>query len=401
MNQRPLVLLAAGRSQLPLIERANQLGFETWAFDQEADSVGAAAATRFGVASARDADAVLAQLRPWALEQAPAGILTGSAAPGALLAASLIGGALKLPTTKHTALKKVLDRGTQRTALIAAHVPVPPATIVLGEEEAMLSIERLGRAVLKPAAGTSGSAGVAFATPGPELELRVRAAAAAGDGRIVIEEIVEGDEYSIDAFALADSTQMISITRKETASNPPLPMGFSTVSPTAEERGRCSLFFELVDMVAKGLNLKHTAFNLDVICTDAGPVVIEVGCFLDAKIDRLLHFGGRDVYGALCQVAVGETPTEWKPLKEGLASRFLFTSHMVQLSAEQMKSAEDLVAAEGAVLEWQIEAGDEVRTARSLSDTLGWILCKGKTGEDARELSCSLSDKLINLLGLN
>ncbi len=400
MNQRPIIVLAAGPSQLPLIERANELGFESWAFDQDPEAPGASAASRFAAVSARDADAILSRLRPWANEQKPAGVLSGSAAPGALLAASLVGASLGLKTTKHNALKKVLDRGAQRTALLAHSVPLPPATIVLGIEEAVHNVERLGRAVLKPAAGTSGSTGVAFVEPGPNLELRARAAEAAGDGRIVVEEILTGDEYSIDAFAFDKSARVVSITRKETATNPPLPIAFSTVASTAEERSRCSLFYELADMVVQALDLKHCAFNLDVICTANGPVVIEVGCQLDAKIDRLLHFGGRDVYGGLCQIAVGEVPTEWKPMREGVSLRFLYTDRLMRLTAEQMTAAEDLVNSEDARLEWQVQAGTEIHLARSLADTVGWIICKGKSGAEARERAESLTNRVAVLLGL-
>jgi len=400
MNERPIVVLAAGRAQLPLIERANELGFQSWAFDQDAQAPGASAATRFAAVSARDAAAILSRLRPWAAEDEPAGIVSGSSAPDALLAASLIGASLGLLTTSHASIKRVLDRGSQRTALMAANVPVPPAAIVLGVEDAVSSVERLGRAVLKPAAGTSGSAGVAFVQPGPDLELRARAAEAAGDGRIVVEEILEGDEYSIDALAIEGKARVLSITRKETDTNPPLPLSFSTVSPTIEEKTRTSLFLELVDMVVQALDLKHMAFNLDVICTANGPIVIEVGCSLDAKVDRLLHFAGRDVYGALCQVAVGEVPKEWKPLGEGFSSRFLYSARLLELSQAEMQAAEALAAEKGAKLEWQVEPGAEIRPARSLGDTLGWLLCKGKTGEEAQELGESLARELAVKLSL-
>ena len=400
MNQRPIVFLAAGKSQLPLIERAGELGFESWAFDRDAKAPGAEAATRFAAVSARDADAVLSRLRPWAAEEAPAGIVSGSAAPGALLASALVGRSLGLRTTAHSSIKRILDRGAQRTALIAASVPVPPATIVIGVEEAISSVERAGRAVLKPASGTSGSTGVAFVQPGPDLELRARAAEAAGDGRIVIEEVLTGDEYSIDALAFEDSARVISITRKETELNPPLPIAFSTVSSTVEERTRTSLFLELVDMVATALDIKHMAFNLDVICTSNGPVVIEVGCYLDAKIDRLLHFAGRDVYGALCQLSVGEVPKEWKPLNEGVSSRFLYSARLMELSAKDMQAAEEIVSAKGARLEWQVAPGAEVRPARALEDTLGWILCREKTGEAARKLAESLTREVAAMLVL-
>ena len=400
MNERPIVVLAAGRSQLPLIERANELGFQTWVFDQDAQAPGASAARRFAAVSARDADAILSRLRPWAAKEAPVGIVSGTAAPGSQLALTLIGAALDLPSSSHASVKRVLDRGSQRTALIAAGVPVPAATIVLGAEEAVSSVERLGRAVLKPATGTSGSTGVSFVQPGPDLELRARATEAAGDGRIVVEEIQEGDEYSIDALITDGKTRTLSITRKWTDSNPPLPVAFSTVSPTVEEKTRTSLFLELADMVVQALDLKHMAFNLDVICTATGPVVIEVGCSLDAKIDRLLHFAGRDVYGALCQVAVGEVPKEWKPLREGFSSRFLYSARLLELSEEQMRAAEALATERGAMLEWQVEPGTKVRPARALSDTLGWILCKAKTGEAAREQGESLARELAVLLSL-
>ena len=104
MPRQSLVMLAAGRAQVPLLRHAAEIGLDSWAFDRDPEAPGRTYAGRFAAVSAREANAVLARLRPWAAEQEPTGVVTGSAAPGALLCGALVAGSYGLAGTSLDAL---------------------------------------------------------------------------------------------------------------------------------------------------------------------------------------------------------------------------------------------------------------------------------------------------------
>ncbi len=381
----PLLVLAGGRSQLPLVRRAAELELAPWVFDLDPQAPAAALAPRFDAVSSRDPEAVLVRVRERP-DVKPGGIVSGSAAPEALFSAAIVARALGLRGPDPDAVKRVLDKGAQLTAFVAAKIPHPKSVVSFGADEAILAVKRSTRAVLKPATGSDGA--WITAPNDPELALRARFAAAAGDGRILVQELVAGDEYSIHALATPRGVHVLAVTRKEIGHNPPLVRGF-TLEPfaglTPEERRRRSIFGELAGLLVKAFDLEHTSFCADVVWTKDGPFVSEVGLALDTKIDRLLDFAGVDVYGALCALALGEELPELAEPERAVASRFLYAQGRQRPADDAMRRAERAATSARARLEWQILPSTAPRTQSSLSDTLGWLLADGGTAVLADE----------------
>lgn len=373
---------------MPLVRRAAELGRSPWVFDRDPAAPAREHAARFDAVSAHDPEAILVRVRERAGEGRPAGVISGSNAPDALFAAAVVARALRLPGPDPDAVNRVLDKGSQTSVLVTSRFPHPKTVVAFGADEAVAAAKRARRAVLKPAARTSGSAGVSVAdASGADLERRAVRAEQAGDGRVLVQEFVEGDLYSLSALAGASGVRVLAFARKELEVDPPLPRGFSVEPPrtaSAEDRRRRSLGCELCGSLAQAFGLAHTAFNVELVWTQAGPVVLELGLGLDAKVDRLLERAGADPYAELCALAQGEERPA-PELARAAATRFLYARTLLRLAPAAWSAAEAAAAEEDAALERQ--APLDVRLdapARSLADTLGWIVAHGADAAEAR-----------------
>ncbi len=386
MSSAPLLILAGGRSQVPLVQRAAELGHSPWVFDRDPAAPAAMHAERFDAVSARDPEGVLARVRERA-DVPPAGVVSASAHPDAQFAAAVVARALEIPGPDPDAVRRVQDKGAQLSVFSTSKFPHARCALTFGPEEAADAVRRAGPSVLRPGANTSGSAGVWFTAPDdPELDLRARSAAAAGDGRILVADQVEGDEYSINVLATPAGIGLLAFARKEMRGNPPLPAGH-VLEPAgtadAEELRRRAVTLELAAELAAAFALEHTAFNADVLWTPDGPVLLEVGLLFDAKVDRLLDAAGVDVYGALAALAMGEPLPEIGEPRRASASRFLYAEELLTLDDVTLRAAERAAKDAGVRIEWQLAPGDAARPPRALADTVGWLVASARSAVSA------------------
>ncbi|WP_124727594.1 ATP-grasp domain-containing protein [Staphylospora marina] len=95
------------------------------------------------------------------------------------------------------------------------------------------------------------------------------------DSDIIVEEYLEGAEYSVEAYTIAGKTQIVAITEKLTAEfNPAVEVGHivpAVLSPQTEEEIR-----ELVKETLALLNVEYGVTHTEVKLTKKGPRIIEV-----------------------------------------------------------------------------------------------------------------------------
>lgn len=186
-----MVSIAAGAAQLPLLRAARRLGFAVLAADRDVYAPGFALADACVVKSSHDADGILcdldligARFRVRAVATKSSGIPVATAAR--------VARALGLRGLEpELAVQAVTKPGLLELAQCAG-VPVP-------RHRACGTIEEARRAgidfplVVKPSLTVVGKRGVVLVQSAAELALSFEAArAASGDGRVEVEEFVEG-----------------------------------------------------------------------------------------------------------------------------------------------------------------------------------------------------------------
>ena len=121
--------------------------------------------------------------------------------------------------------------------------------------------------------------------------------------------------------------------------------------------------------------------------TDKGPVVLECGILLDAKIDRLLMYAGINVYQFYLKTIIGEKFSFERPTyKFGFALSFLFSDKPGYLVIDtRVCNDKDYLC------EWERVSGDHVSPPNSISDIIGWVITKGETSNSAYNIATKIS----------
>ncbi len=376
-----IVMLGAGKSQVPLMRRCKQLGWRLWAFDLDPNAQGAELADEFWNLSSEDASGIRARVSKLGKVDA---VVTASAREGALTAWAQLAQDWSVPGPSPRALAGILDRRVTKQNLSSAGIATPQAIAVTGAAEApQLGALIAKPVVVKPAGCSSGSSGVtivreAQSAEGPSAALltaQSEAAAFSPDGTVLIEEFNSGPEYSVNAVTgEAGQVHWTVATRKlhVQIGARRLPAGHRLSEEDPDDE-RFAAIEVLAGKVASSLELTHTAFNFDLIWTEEGPRVIDVGMLFDAKVDRLLHHAGTDVYGALLSVAAGEKQHELGPMRSSRL-RFLYADGGLPMSRGERERLSSFAERTGSQLEWNVAEDDEVRLPESLADVVGWTI---------------------------
>ncbi len=382
-----LCVLGGGRSQLPFVQAAAELGVRTLVFDRDPESPARSPATRFEPLSTHDAEGMRSFcetfFRP---DRRLRGVLCYSSHPRALLAAAGLRDRYKLGGGSEETVRTLTTRTLWKEKLEQDGLSTPYWRRVGEGEDLAPVIRSHGPLMVKPAGGSAGSAGVAVAEdPGDGEALRGilrEACSHSPDGKAMVEAYCRGPEYSVDAFLRDGELRQAALSRKYVGAprRPFLMEGFhlGAVAPETAPRLR-----RLAVRVARLVGLRRGFLSLDVIHTGEELKVVDMGPLLDAKMDRLLFHGGTKVYElavrlSLEDAAESRLPPEQEPrMPEEGALRFLYASREGILRTK-VEGTRTILSGEteGTVTaEWGPAPGSEVAPPRSLADALGWVTC--------------------------
>ncbi len=373
-----ICIIGGGKSQAPFISATASLGARTLVFDGDAKAPGRELADRFVAVSTHDTAAVLNHLDGFD-GGPPAGCFTYSSFEQALTTTAAVVERYGLFGLTTEALHRTWSKAQMRAHLDAAGVATPAWRRAESAADLEEFLADHPRAIIKPARGGVGSAGVALVDEGTGDAADVLGAACeiSSDGTAIAEEYLEGEEYSVDGWVTRGEVHVLATSRKHTDPERFVIEGY--VFDSREE----SPFSDFAAGVVAALALDNTFFSLDVLATSSAPVVLDAGPLLDAKVDRLLHHAGVDVYAIPTATALGNEidPGAMRFGAHGL--RFLYADSPGTIA--KVHSGEPAVA-----LELEKEPGEEVVPPRSVADTIGWVYATGDSATSVWEALSSL-----------
>lgn len=338
---------------------------------------------RVEVLDTTDEDAVLATAR--ALD--PVGITSSSEyfiAPAAAVAT-----ALRLPGANAEAIRNCRDKAVQRRTLAAAGVPVPAFRAAETVEEAVAAAVDLGvPVVLKPVSG-SGSIGVRLCSTAEEV-----AAHAAGllaqavnergipvPGRLLVEELAVGPEYSAEAFG----GRVVGIVHKHLSPPPAfLEVGHDFPAPLPDDEDAAAVH-AVTEAALEALGLCFGPTHVELRLTSDGPVLIEVNPRLaGGNIPELVrHASGVDLVTETIRLVTGGRPHLDATRDYHSAIRFLLAPTAGTLEA--VEGAERAAEVDGVVdVRVTRSPGDAVTRAGDFRDRIGHVLTCATTADEAQ-----------------
>jgi biotin carboxylase len=200
-------ILGAGVMQMPAIRAAKELGWTVIAADANPDAPGTALADRFLPVDLKDKEGLAAAARGIKAEFGLDGVFTAGTDFSASVA--YVAHALGLPGIPFDTAVKASDKLAMRAALAAAGVNSPRFVQALAPDDPAVSAAALGFPLVVKPADSMGARGCRAVRDQAELRAAIAAALPfSRSGKAIVEEYIEGPEFSIDALVYGDEIHL-------------------------------------------------------------------------------------------------------------------------------------------------------------------------------------------------
>ena len=374
------MVLAAGLLQIPVIKKAREMGYYVIAVDDDTNAPGMALADKAIVPGGLMNEEKLVAI---AKEEQIDGVIH----PCSEVAMNVMGrinDELGLCGVSKEAAIRATNKHLMRDAFEAYGAPSPKSNCFNNAEVAWgaLCSDYIGDAILKPSrnSGSRGIAKISSNIKGEEFaRLFERAKEESRDKSVMLEQFVEGPEFSVEIIVWNKEVHVLQVTDKKTTEAPYfVELGHSQPSMFPKE------IVESVKRAAvmgvRALKVNNCACHAEVKVQDDQAYIMEIGARLggDFISTELTHLStGIDMVAAAINVALGVEPDlETVDKAQGVAIRY-FTpkpGRVVSIENTEVLNRADVYDAE-----IYVKSGDEVREVKSSLDRSGHVIVTAPT----------------------
>lgn len=377
-----LLILAAGPLQLPAIHVARRLGLRIVALDGSDRAPGLKLADVAYVVNLQDPAACLEIARR---EQVNG--IVHICSEVAMHTMGFINEKLGLRGVDLATAVRATDKAQMRRAFATAGAPSPRSIGVSSVPEGWSAAVELGAPVIVKPSRNSGSRGV---TRLERLESELvahaveRAIAESRDHRAVVEEFVDGPEFSVECLVYNGACNVIAITDKVTTGAP----YFVETGHSQPSRYSAADREAIVAAAVKGvraLGIDWAAAHAEVRLTPGGPRLIEIGARLGGDFittELVPRSTGIDIVEGAIRLALGQKP-DLQPRHgpRGAAIRYLTPAPGIVLSINGVATARELPGV--AALHVGVSPGSNVPPIDSSLARVGHVVAEGATVAEA------------------
>lgn len=385
---KKLLVLAAGLLQIPVIKKAREKGYYVIAADDDPNALGMALADKAIVPGGLMNEEKMVAI---AKEEQIDGVIH----PCSEVAMNVMGrinDELGLCGISKEIAIRATNKHLMREAFEKYGAPSPKSILTKNEEDAwaIFCNEFDTNAILKPSRN-SGSRGIAKVVKGMSKDefvvLYRRALDESRDYQVLIEQFIEGPEFSVEVIVWQGEPHVLAVTDKKT-----------TEAPYFVELGhnQPSLFPEDVQQKlkdgaiagCKALGLTNCAAHCELKVQKGEVYLMEIGArmggdFISTELTRLSS--GIDMVAATIDVVLGVKPN-LNPIKDkhGVAIRYFTPKPGVvkAIENEVVLKRPDVYDAE-----IYVRAGDVVREVKSSLDRSGHVIVTAATPQEAIEVA--------------
>jgi argininosuccinate lyase len=321
-----------------------------------------------------------------------------------LEAAAEVAGRFDLPGPAPQGVRTARVKHLMRAALDAAGLPSVRHRVAADLRDARAAAAELGYPLVVKPVDLCAGIHVRCARDESELEeafsaladLRQNAREQPRPPEVLLEELLDGDEVSVETVTHRGQTQFVAVTGKVVAAFPAfVEAGHAVPAPVAPAEREAAE--ELVVAALRATGYDHGVAHTEVRLTSRGPRVVEINARLPGNYipELVRHVTGFDLAQAQVRLALGERPsTTTDGGGAGSAAiRFLLPDADGEVAAIE---GQELLARDPAVVAWQVSAapGQRVRRARDNGDYLGHVVSVDRAGTRAAELASSAAARI-------
>jgi biotin carboxylase len=383
---RTLLILGAGESQVPTYLEARRLGYQVVGVDRRADAEARPLCDRFLPLSTADPAGILAALG----DAEPAGVMAPASDPSVPVQRRL-GLAYGTPfVTPEAAVRASSDKAWFRGLLERLGLPRYGWVDGSAEVEVAAKAARLRMPVIVKPVDAAGSRGVVFVREEVELVDAVRQAKAwSPGGRVIVEEFVTGQHYSVEAF-LEDGRAAVMAVSERTVTGPPSFITVSHLLPAELDQGATPAVRRQVELVCAAIGLRQGPVNLDLVVDHRGEVyLIELGARLGGNgLGRLVaRTLGVNLVEAAIRLAVGDRcPLRARRRRPGRRAGMVYALHAphrgVLAAVEGVQAARRIPEVQS--VELHATVGSAVLPFDQSANKLGYLTLAGESPAQLR-----------------
>jgi biotin carboxylase len=325
---KKIVIIGANSFQNPLILKAKNMGYETHVFAWKDGSIGEKTADYFYPISILEKDKILGMCRKIKPEA-----ITTIASDLATITVNYVAHKLNLPCNSPHCTLISTNKYKMREALKKASIPTPN---FLTTSDDSIEISSMNYPIIVKPTDRSGSRGITKLFNSSNLKEAIKVSVENSfEGKAIVEEYIEGDEYSCECISYNGKHHFLALTKKFTTGSPHFietahmePSGFTK---ELEER-IISTIFAALDSLMIEYGASHSEFKV----TKNGDIrIIEIGARMggDCIGSDLVNIStGLDYLRMVIDVACGREPLFEKisTPRVGLV-KFIFTQDDLNL----------------------------------------------------------------------
>jgi biotin carboxylase len=385
-GRKRLLVLGAGAAQLGLLAAAQHAGHHVIAVDRDPGAPGFRFADRRAIISAEDEPGID---RLAAAERVDGLIAPGIDFPVAIAARVADRLVRRHPLRPETAVLAT-SKLRQRERFAEAGVPHARFAVCATVREAAAAAAGFGYPCVVKAPDRQGQKGLAVVADEAALAKAFASASeAARSNLVLVEELVDGPEVTVNAFSVDGRFVPLTVTDRVVAEPPAFGVALAHVWPSELGADVADACVEIARRAAVAVGVEDGPTYTQLLVGPAGPVVGELAARLGGGHDAELCEAalGVDLNGLALAAALGE-PVETSALElaaavGGACVRFLVPPVGALRAVE---GVDDARAAEG--VEWVLvyrDAGTIFTPFRRGADRAGAVLAVGATREEAVE----------------
>jgi biotin carboxylase len=321
------MILGAGVMQLPAIRLARKNSIRVIAMDGNIAAAGVGEADLFENVDLKDVPKLIER----AAHYKELGMLDGVFTAGTdfSLSVALIAEQLGLPGISPETARNASDKSRMRAKFLEHNVPSPrffsiTAAEIDGLDECGLSFPL----VVKPV-DNMGARGVEMVQGPKELrEKALRALSYSRANKLIVEEFIEGPEFSIDALVYEDTVAIHGLAVRHIYFPPSFVEMGHTMPAVLSEKERQALERDFISGI-RALGIDTGAAKGDIFLTDRGPVIGEIAARLSGGYMSgwtYPYSSGVDLTLHAMRIALGLSPGDFSPTRSWTSAERAFIS---------------------------------------------------------------------------
>ena len=388
-----LISVCAGKWQLCGIKAAIKFGIKVFAVDGDSDAPGLKVATQYSVVDVNDFESVLDAIKK--ADITPSGVVSIVSEVGMKTAAKLR--EYYNLTGPDVQLTRLLNNKVcQREICQKASIPGPAWVTFSSVKEAKEFVKKIGfPCIIKPSE-SSGSRGVTKVFVESEVEYAAQQALyTSSDNMGLIEEFMDGCEYTVETFGDGIDNHVLAVTekRKVPGTNSTVASELYTPLDSGVEDKVSVMAVEVLDAIGYKTGPGHTEI---ILSSDGALGLVETagrggGFMVFEKLVKKVS--GYNIVEATILQSVGLAIPSVCNDRNSVDLRFFPAKKGI---VKSLKGFEDAAKLPGVEAEPFVKEGDSVRSVQGDADRIGYILSEASSTERAIELA-NMAEELISI----